>query len=83
MSKIDHYHDPIKASFPITPMIRIDPDINQRKFSYSKADCVGLHKYLLSFDSDTHLDGLTDVNEMVDEFYNSLMTALIFFVPYS
>jgi len=79
--KIDNYHEPIDIEFLVEmdDVIEFNPD--EHEFNFKKAEYDGLNAYLTSIDWDVELSSHTEVDAVVDRFYDILKIGFERYVP--
>lgn len=81
LSRKDVYHDPIELVIATSFLETIEPRQVHSEFNFKRGDFVGLDAYLSSVSESNFTTSGSDVNDMVDSFYEVLLVGLNKFIP--
>lgn len=81
MVAIDQFHEPLEIELIVETDEAIEFNPEEHVFNFRKADFDGLNGYLDSVDWETELSEGTEVNAVVDNFYEILTVGFERYVP--
>lgn len=78
---VDGHHPPLEIEFSVGFDDVVTNESDDHEYNFKKADFVGMNAYLESVNWDIQLRDMTDVDVMVDRFYELLSVGLERYVP--